>query len=183
MRNVNIIHQVLDVTDISGGITEPVTVEQMKSYMRLQGFLDVDISGDVSFDDDDLLISSLIQSARELLEERLGSSIIQHTWSALLTNQAGMIQLPYGPVRSLTLVTDSGGVVYSTPVLRGDYLCSPCGCNYTAVYEAGYVNVPAALVTEIMRLVCYLYINRADETVEPFKYQLSSKFNRRSWLQ
>jgi len=67
-RNVNINWaNVVDITDSSGAITEPVTLQEAKDYMRLTGFVDVGESpttdlSDFSFDND--LIEDLITAAR-----------------------------------------------------------------------------------------------------------------------
>ena len=75
-------NQVIDVADIisdSGVIIEPVTLQEMKDFMRLEGFEDNDASGELPFISDDDMIEELITSARELLEIHTGRSIVPHT--------------------------------------------------------------------------------------------------------
>lgn len=182
MRNVNTILNV-QKNEGSGDPVYPVTVEEMKSYLRLKGFIDVDASGDVSFNDDDTLISSLIITAVEAIEEKLGCSLIPVTITCLLDNCAGMIQLPYGPVNSVSSVTDDDDVVQDDVKVYGDNLSCPKKEKLTVVYEAGYSLVPKPIITEIKRLVGYLYINRGDDAaITNFQYQLANKYYRRSWL-
>jgi len=57
-----------DQTEESG-ITEPLTVQEVKNYLRLEGFIDNSESISSDFDDDDVIIETLIRSARERMEE------------------------------------------------------------------------------------------------------------------
>ncbi len=77
-----------DQTEESG-ITEPLTVQEVKNYLRLEGFIDNSESISSEFDDDDVIIEHLITSARERLEEYTGLSFIPKTWEIELTNLCG----------------------------------------------------------------------------------------------
>lgn len=187
MQNVN---NILDVIDVSSGSgpSEPVTLEEMTDYLRLNGFVDTDDSTSVSdFTDDNTLIEELITTARVWLENQLGISIIEHDWKAVgVTNEAGYIQLPFGPVTEINSILNSEGDTVDTDniTLIGDNLKYPNYVDMTVNYTAGFTSVPSPLVTEIKRIAAYLYEHRGDED-ELKGYQISSaakKFNRVPYL-
>lgn len=80
---------------------EPVALEQAKEHLR------VDIAND------DLLIGSLITTARQALEQELGRALITQTFDYVLDEfpADGVIRLPRGPLQSVTSLTyiDSAG--------------------------------------------------------------------------
>lgn len=99
----------IDVSDESGSITEPVTVQEVKDYLRLEGFVDAGDStstdlSDFTYDDD--LIEELITAVRERFEEICGISIVPKTLKSMITNVCGFIEIPYGPVSSITSLKD-----------------------------------------------------------------------------
>lgn len=164
----NAIHDVSEVAE-SSPITEPVTLEEAKDYMRLEGFQDVDDSSPVEFDDDDDLIESIITSSREAVEKYCGLSLVSKTLTVLLTNKAGMIQLPYGPVVSVTQLTEEDGTEieaenYTVLGTHHKYLKSPLYENMYITYTAGYDvdECPESLKQAILIEVLYRYENRGD---------------------
>ena len=191
MQNYNII---LDTIDISEGssVTEPVSLAEMKTYLRLQGFIDDNDSTAIpAFEDDDAIIEEMITAARQSLEEKLGCSIVEHTWQAIgVTNQAGNIQLKYGPVTAITAITDEKGDAYDhtdTDIVKlvGDFLKIPTDSNMTVNYTAGFTDLPKPIIVEIKRIVAWLYQHRGDE-VDAEDYKCSAavlKYSRRSWLE
>lgn len=177
MQDYNHIPVTTDITAESDVVNEPVTLAEMKNYLRLEGFIDDNDSTDIDeFTDDDNLILDMITMSRQSLEEMLGVSIVTHSWEATVTNLAGMVQLRYGPVTSITSLVDSEGDAYDITdedivKLIGDYLKCPNDCDMVVQYEAGYTTVPKAIKIEIMRMVAYQYENRGDIVdVEGYKY-------------
>ncbi len=186
-HNSNHIKDTIDISSGSGEVVEPVTLEGMKDYLRVAGFVDDSDSTSIpEFDDDDELIKEFITTARQHAEEKLNVSIINHEWSAIgVNNQCGNQQLNYGPVRSIISVKDSDEKEYDISRIKviGDFLVCPNDCNMTVDYEAGFTKVPEPIITEIKRMVAYLYINRGDvDGLEGYKYSISLKYSRRSWL-
>lgn len=160
----NLIHSI-EVLDESGEVTEPVTLSEMKDYLRVQGF---DESGDYSFDD--ILIQSMITAARERTEVYTGCSLIPKTLTVYLTNLCGCISLP-GPVTGAITATDSEGeeIVADDIKTFGDKfpeLISPQQEKMKLVYDAGYTTVPKGLKLAIMNEVGYRYENRGDEEMD-----------------
>lgn len=188
MQNVNNILDTIDISNESGPVTEPVTLTEMKNYLRLEGFIDDNDSTSVpAFDDDDSDIEDFITEARDTLEKELNVSIIEHTWRAIgVTNEAGMVQLWYGPVTALLSVVNSEGdtVDVDNTEIIGDHLSEPNYCNMTVEYTAGYSTIPKAIINEIKRMVAYQYEHKGDEDgLEGYKYTSNvMKHSRKAWL-
>ena len=193
MQNYNLVHTVKDITDSSGDPTEPVSVAEVKSYMRLEGFQDIDESDSTQFDDDDDLIERLIVTARKRLEKLYGISLVPKTLRAVITNLAGDIEIPGGPVNTITEIRDRYGNLITTYTITGytddettygDFITLECP-NYEKMvieYEAGYEDVPDPLKVEIMRYVTWLYTYRGDqEKIEQYQFG-AGEYNRNSWL-
>lgn len=161
--NYNMIHSVEDISDESGEVTEPVTLAEMKDYLRLAGF---DESGEFTFDDS--LIESMITGARERMEIYTDCSLVQKRISAVITNLCGNISLPAGPVTGTVTAVDSEGedIVQTDIKLIGTKfpdLKEPLQAEMTLTYDAGYASLPKGLKNAIMAEVAYRYENRGDE--------------------
>ena len=183
MNNQNLIYDIQDTTVAAP--TEPVTLGEMKDYLRLEGFVDTDESTTESlsdFDFDDTLIQMMITAARKKLETWCGVSITEHTWKVMFKNEAGDFEYPYGPIQSFTSLTYKGGTaVGSSAIYNRGYdfwhLESPNADKMTAIYVAGYEDCPEELELAIMQCVAYWYENRvvgelpgiAKATASPFK--------------
>src|SRR6187399_2539439 len=92
-----------NLTDESDLGNEPVTLQEVKDYLRLEGYVDDDesTSDDLSdFDFDDTLIEQMITAAREQMEKISASSIVNKTWQAVINNYR-KLELPKGPVQSI----------------------------------------------------------------------------------
>lgn len=184
---------VIDIKDVSSGsdeIVEPITVQEVKDYLRLEGFTDTDESTSESlsdFDFDDTLIEEAITAVREMVELKCSLSLIPKTLSTVLTNQVGLIEIPRGPVNSVTSITSEDGDAYDADNIKtvgGDFklLRCPNDCNMTVVYEAGYTTVPKGIKFDLLRAAAYYYMNRGAEVVNPFVLSLAKKYSRNVWL-
>lgn len=184
----NQVHDVEDITGESVEIVEPVTLEEMKNFMRLEGFEDDNESGEIDFTSDDALINELITSAREGLEKWCGVSIISHRWQVRFSNLAGNIELPYSNGYSIVSLVDSD----DNTIASADYrfrgvswlsLDFPMQGHMVVVYDAGYETVPKRLKQAIMRDVIYHYENRGEAGLSEHAMGLASGFKRVStWL-
>jgi len=141
-------------------ITEPVTVDFVKSYSR------------IDFDDEDtLILESFIPSAREILEKYCNRSFVNRQVVALVTNSCGMQELPYGPVNGNVLsVTDNEGNAITEVKYTGvdGFLSveSPRQESMTFTYQGGH-NItnplPAALKLAIAAQANWMFEHRGDE--------------------
>jgi hypothetical protein len=169
-----------------------VTVEEVKSYLRLEGFQD-DESDSTPFEEDDTLIEELIEAATETLELKYSIAIREQTITALITNLAGNIDLLFCPVAdvdSFELTDEDGSEITDFKLIGTKYvkLKYPCYCNMIAVYDSGFDEVPKKLKTEILRMVAWLYTNRGESSVETTQNGFSGfqfttgEYNRNAWL-
>lgn len=188
--NFNGILSINDVTDDSEVALEPVTVQEMKDYMRLEGFVDVDESTTDAlsdFDLDDTLIGESISAARELIEMKTGLVLIPKTIEVVFTNLCGGQELP-GPVGTLTILLDSSGDsmdVADVELVGNKFksMRSPLGADMIATYEAGYgrtgLPLPKLIKADIMRVCFYLYQNRGDQkSIDEYTSFLSFSYSR-----
>jgi uncharacterized phiE125 gp8 family phage protein len=171
------------------GLTEPLTVAEVKNYLRLEGFIDQSESISSDFNDDDALIAELIRSARERIEEFTGLSLIPKTWEIEFTNLAGNFEIPFGPVNTILNVKDDEGDSISTDdfevSLNNRLLKNPNYENMTMLYEAGFINLPKGLKDAMYKEVAYRYINRGDENVDGMSREamnLASRYKTVNWL-
>jgi uncharacterized phiE125 gp8 family phage protein len=123
-------------TDVTA---EPVTVQEAKLFCKVTG------TGD------DALFSMFIRQARENLEQDCGVSIAEKTliseWDKIPSN--GIIQLPYGPVKSITAVTikyEDSTDADETLDLNDDYFVtktpwSELRVGYLSVYSRARLRV------------------------------------------
>lgn len=169
----NAIHSVEDITG-SGTITEPVSLQEAKDYLRLETFTFDDDSPADEFDFDDALVSSMITEARMWCEQYLGGEflmvgLIPRTIEVWLTNGAGPIRIP-GPVTSalsdITFADKNGNAVTSEvfwmgatfPKLDGGF-----SDRVKLVYDAGYDVPPEWVKNAILAYVVWAYEHRGDE--------------------
>lgn len=159
-----------DLTNESG-IVEPLTVQEVKDYLRLEGFIDTYESASSEFDDDDTLIEELITASREALEEYTGLSFIPKTWQIEFDNYDGYFEIPFGPVIDIYALHPQGE---STPSDELDFtvssnkriLKSPMYGNLVMLYDAGYINLPKRLKDAMLKEIAYRYENRGDVNVD-----------------
>jgi uncharacterized phiE125 gp8 family phage protein len=137
----------ISTTVLDEDTTEPVTVAECKSYMRLEGFQDVDESGSTEFTEDDELIEKFITAARRTLEDLYGISLLEKTLRWTFTNLAGSIPVPNGPFVSISSLKDSCGnsISASDYKMVGDgdkILRYPCYEDMVMTYKVGYDEIP-----------------------------------------
>jgi hypothetical protein len=181
-----------DVTDESGVFEEPVSIDETKDYLRLEGYTDTDEStaDDLSeFDFDDPLIADCNKAARLYFEKTLNRTIIPKTLECSpFTNLCGMNEIPGAPIGEIISLFDEDGneITSDNYKVIGNsvkYLKYPCYANMTLTYEAGYDVCPEDLRLDIKRLAAYMYNNRGDDpSIKAFASQLANKYARGGWL-
>jgi hypothetical protein len=186
----NAILSVNDITDDSDVGAEPITRQEVKDYLRLEGFTDLGESTSESlsdFDYDDDLIDDSIQAVREMFEQKCSFHLIPKTLEVVLCNGKGMIELP-GPVRGAitTLKNDEGDTIDTDLITvvgnKWKFLKCPTYHDMVATYEAGFIEVPKAIKLDLIRAAAYFYLNRGDKESFVFISQLASKHSRNVWL-
>jgi uncharacterized phiE125 gp8 family phage protein len=163
-------NDVIDVqvtTAVANLAAEPVTLAQVKRHLSLQ----FDTSGSYQFDDDDTKLEELIVQSREYLEQYTGLSLATKTYKAILRNDCGGIEIPYGPITAITTIKDSDGIALvdgTTYQLRGNqfkWIESPLSCYIEVVYVSGYTsaNIPAGLKRALLEQIAFDYVNAGDQ--------------------
>ena len=141
------------VTEVS--YAEPVTLAEAKLKIR------------VSHAIEDAMIARMISSARKIIEDAAGISIITKVVKVWFSNKGGAYQLPYGPITSaITLYDDyTGTILTDKRIIGGNYprITFPQIENMRAEYIVGYTHVPAALKDAILDQLNYMYENRGAE--------------------
>jgi len=189
----NDIIEVQVTTDVAGLAAEPVTLDMVKRHLNLL----FDTTGSAVFDDDDTYLTDLVTQCRESMEESLNVSMAVKTYRAILRNECGGIEIPYGPVTAITSVKDIDAVLLvdgDTYQLRGNqfkWLESPVSCYVDIIYTSGYTpaNIPKGLKRALLEEIAFRYNNRGDGTnkfagenvgVSQGAMELASKYSRKS---
>ncbi len=163
----------------SGEVEEPVTLQEVKDYLRLGGFVN-DTSGEQDFDFDDQLIGDMINEARLWLEQFTGQYIVPRSLTVVLLNQGGGQELP-GPVSGSVVFKNYAGDTIDLTTIGSLFpkvqTCWSSGCeinvrvvgsssindNITAIYDAGYDTVPAWVKNAIKAYIADHYEYRGDD--------------------
>lgn len=160
-------NDVIEVQVVTEPTTEPVTLTEAKRHLNLL----FDTSGSYEFDDDDTYLTDLITQCRERVEQQIGVSLAEKTLKAILRNDCGGIEIPFGPVNTITDLKDEDAVEITSDnyKLRGNlfkWIESPCDCYIEVNYEAGYseTTIPKALKRAILEEIAFRYNHRGDET-------------------
>jgi len=181
------------VRDTTSSITEPITTQEVKDWVRLEGFTAVGGS-ELTFSDDDTIITMIRTAVREQFEKITNLTLTAtRTKEVVLTNLCGDIELPYGPIGSVTAALDCEGNTIDTDdiELTGThfkYLKSPKYADMTITYTCGYgtsgcETLPQSIKMDMLRAAAYYYMNRGDDpAVQKFIYQLALKYSRNTWL-
>jgi uncharacterized phiE125 gp8 family phage protein len=182
----NDVIEVQVVTDIT---VEPVTLAEVKQHLNLQ----FDTSGSYEFDDDDTKLTALITQCREELEQYTGLSFAGKTLKAILRNDCGNIEIPFGPVTAVTSIKDVDGTTLTAVTeytVRGNqfkWIEYPCSCYLEVNYTAGYATLPAGLKRALLEEIAFRYINGGDQdqsknTLCNSALELSARYVRKSLI-
>lgn len=135
------------LTDLNPPPAEPILLAEAKAFLR------------VDHDDEDVLIQTLIASARERLEAHLSVAMIQRPMQVALSS-GDTIKLPRWPIVSLDSVVVDGE---STDDFVANLRCRPARVKvgsadtleiaFTAGYGASPGDVPAPLRQAMLLLV------------------------------
>lgn len=160
---------------IAGPAVEPVTLSEMKTYLRLDG------------PDEDAIVASLIVAARHTLELATRRAFIAQTWRVRLDRwpEGRAVPLPFAPVLSIMAirVMTSGGSPATIPpasyrldtahepprLIVDDSAPEPGGPAAGIEIDASFgfgaapADVPAPLRLAIQRLAARWFERRGDE--------------------
>lgn len=147
---------------VSDSATEPVSLTEMRNWMRL----------DPTDTSDDSLIMDLISAARQHIENVASLTIVNKVYSTLfeitgVDHKQWIIKLPFGPLVSVTSVKYQDGINSWTTltldehyeVYEGKLLLYKQGV-YRVEYSTGFGAIPYDLKNDVMTLVAWMYENR-----------------------
>lgn len=159
--NYNCIIDISLIED-SSNATEPVTLAEALAQANIDNITN-----------EDALIESYITVARMQCEGYTGIGFIEREVVAIVNNTLGNIYLPYGPIASVTTVTDIDGNVidadsYKISGVKFKQVVYPCKNWLQVNYIAGYAELPQVFKTAILQQVAYLYEHRGDEKADTF---------------
>lgn len=164
---------------LTGPLVEPVTLADIKSYLRLDG------------NEEDRLLHSLIAAARLTVEAESGRCLIGQTWRLVLDRwpaggNGGAIRLPVSPVSAIVAarVFDGDGIAQEVApgALLLDAAADPARVvaagalpqpgravggieiDVRAGYGEGVADVPQALRQAVRVIVARWFERRGDDT-------------------
>lgn len=139
-----------------GEITEPVTLQEVKDYLR------------VDFNDDDTLITSLITSSRSKCEKVLGLVLVDTTVNALYKNNGDLIELFYGPIKN----DEDGPIIDGVPSgdsvkgWDGNIWIESTAKELNLTYQSGWDKVPDWAKLAILKQIAWDYESRGDNKIQ-----------------
>ncbi len=129
--------------------SEPLSLSLAKAWCR------------VTYTDEDMLITSLITQARDVIEQYLNVSMIDKTLTLDMTKRSS-IQLPFGPVQAITSIKDSDGEGIDYDV-KNEFLQFNQIVDYARIiYTVGYDTVPSGLILGLKQVILRYFENRGD---------------------
>lgn len=177
-------NEVIEHEVITDLLSEPVTLADLKRHLNML----FETEGSYEFNDDDDYLTGLITASRKYLERYTGLSFGPKVIVAVVRNELGGVELPYGPVIGITSVKDEDGedVDYKATGLNFKRISSPQSRYLQVTYSAGYETLPEDLQRAILEECAFRYSFRGGEE-KPEGYcksslNLSSPYKRSGWL-
>ena len=173
---------VRDITTTVAPTATVVTLAEAKNYLR------------VDFNEDDSLITSLINTAQTRLEQFAGVAMTPRTLR-VVAYVDNFIELPYVPTNTISLIEywDSTNWVAMSigdyqilgETTKKIYFTSIFNSEFRFTYTCGYATTPTTMKTALLKMVSDLYEYR-ESSVEATKpsanlmtaYELMKPFKR-----
>lgn len=172
-----------DVSIYADVTAEPIDLATVKDFLR------------VSYTDDDILITSMITAARQLLELELNLSIAQKTLLITFTHDGcNWFDIPYGPVGDILDVSNSYAEGSSISFASTDYKVIGTDFKrfkstrgyYTMKYNAGYAVLPNAIKQGMLKQIAWMYENRGDQAstgeINQDVRNILAVYSKNSWI-
>ena len=170
-------NNVLSVALSPEDMTEPVTLAEVKRKLRI-------MESTTEFDDE---LNDLITQCRQMFEEVLGISLIQRSVYAVLQNQLGNIELPYGPINTVTNAQDKNGNSIDAAnyeVLGQGFQYLETKYDWIGLTYTTNADTREGLKEALLREICFRYNHRGDEDNDSngLHAREALKYKRGSWL-
>lgn len=147
------------VTMIGEEINEPVTLQEVKTWLKIDG----------SFNDS-LIEDMLIPMCRTQLEMELGVSLVSKQISVDIRYEVGDsgFILPYGPATGNVSALDKNGDTidpdnYEIRAMGSDLALMTHYSFITLNYEAGFAEVPPEIKLKLLEKIAYAFYNRGGK--------------------
>jgi len=157
----------MNLTLFTAPTTEPLTLDEVKSYLRIDSSLD------------DFYVYSLIVAARKYCENFQNRAYITQTWEMALDYwENKTVEIPKGNLQSITSIIykDSAGI--STTISSADYVVSTRGIvgRVTPTYSKSWPSfTPYPLDPIVIKFVCgYGTADDVPDTIKQAMYLLIS---------
>ncbi len=158
---------------------EPVTLTEARNHLKVDSA------------DDNVLITALITTARQLAEKETKRAFITQTWEMILDTAGSEIEIPKPPLQSvisIKVIDDAGNesevdsTYYDVDPSEGSpgRVKLKAGCtwpihrgfaSFIIEFKAGYGDtadkVPETLRAAVLQIVGHLYDNRGSEDIPP----------------
>lgn len=143
----------IQVTD--GSITEPVTLSEAKAWMR------------VDYSDDDALITSMIKSARQSLENFLNVALVDKSvvMDVTTTSETDNVRLPFADniyEIAVTDIDDDEAIDAANYKVRGNGVKIGFDGYFSITYDIYVDEAPEAIKEAIKMEVAERYANRGE---------------------
>lgn len=129
----------LKIERLSGPVEEPVTIDEAKLHLRVDG------------SEEDAHIMGLISAAREYAEDVTWRSFCSQTWRMYFDcwPRSNHMAIPRAPLQSVTLIkyTDADGS--QTTLASSNYLVSGNGDQRGAIVFKNTFSIPSATLQEV----------------------------------
>lgn len=143
----------------SENINEPVTLEEVKTWLKIDGTFN-----------DSLIEDMLIPMSRAQLEKELNVSLISRNVTADIRYEVGDsgFILPMGPATGNIAATDINGdeideANYEIRAMGKDLALMTHYSFITLNYEAGYDPVPPDIKLKLLEKIAYKFRNKGDQ--------------------
>lgn len=138
---------------------EPVSLEEAKQHLR------------IDFADEDTYLQELIIESREEVEEELGIALAPQTIEAVLRAEKPGMDLPMGPVDTVTTVVDNEGNTLTADnyEIENGVLLTAFGSPVTVTYSTGFAagECPGRYRRMIKERIALNYHNRGETKEKP----------------
>lgn len=160
-------------------VVEPITLEQVKRRLKME----------LTNTDSDDLLNELIAETRQMFEQSLGISLIDRQVTAVLQNELGGIELPYGPINDAIAIVanDKDGNVIATSAYQiggTDYRNLVTPYKWIQLVYSAKQLVPLGLRMCLLREIVYRFNHMGDEQLdsEGLHVKEAYKYSRKLWL-
>ncbi len=170
-------------------MTEPITLEEAKNYLKVDG------------GEDNVLISGLISTARELAEIEADQVFIIRTIELVYDDAPESIEIPYRPLYEVTKIetiseadvktevssslynVDTSGKIFSGRIKLKSGCTWPTHRDFASfiiTIKAGYgtaeEDVPSLIKQAILQIIGHLYENRGSQVIPAGAIKILEKF-------